>query len=156
MSVGLRESLCLSHLALGYPQGLQTHPWESELWTGVRPQTQTSCPALSHHCSHHGGLVVLVLTCLKSLSSPCAPGKQDWGTSHPDKDMHNVSLCSQQPPPLPLVVLTETFPCGSPARLWAPPKIPRGSCHFYLPQHNQTSHTVGFLKWGLSPFYFAQ
>lgn len=44
----------------------------------MRPQTQMSCPALSQHCGHHSGLVVLVLRCLKSLSSPCALGKQDW------------------------------------------------------------------------------
>ena len=37
MAVGLVESLCLSPLALGHPQRLQTNPWGSELWTGVRP-----------------------------------------------------------------------------------------------------------------------
>lgn len=45
-AVGLMESLCLSQSALGHPQRFQTHPWGSELWTGVRPQTQTSCPTL--------------------------------------------------------------------------------------------------------------
>lgn len=45
-AVGPVESLCLSQSVLGHSQWLQTHPWGSELQTGVRPRTQISRPAL--------------------------------------------------------------------------------------------------------------